>query len=164
MLPKTIDQLDQIREECRKLVNRRSSVSAIAAAVPIPGIDVTVDAALVKDLLNEINQKFGLSKEQVDQLDAKTKELIIVLATSLGNELIGRTIGKKLVLSLVKKAATRMAAKQTSKLIPLIGIGVSAGISFATMKYLGNKHIDDCYKLVKQYIEQEASSENFAAK
>jgi hypothetical protein len=64
----------------------------------------------------------------------------------------------------VKKAATRMAAKQTSKLIPLIGIGVSAGISFATMKYLGNKHIDDCYKLVKQYIEQEASSENFAAK
>lgn len=103
MLPKTIEQLDQIREECRKLVNRRSSVSAIAAAVPIPGIDVTVDAALVKDLLNEINQKFGLSKEQVDQLDAKTKELIIVLATSFGNELIGRTIGKKLVLSLVKK-------------------------------------------------------------
>lgn len=154
MLPKTIEELNQIRDECRKMVKRRSSYSAVAAAVPIPGIDVTVDAALVKDLLNDINRKFGLSKEQVDQLDSKSKELVMILATSLGNELVGKAIGKKIVLNIVKKAASRFAAKQTSKWIPLVGLGVSAGISYAAMKYLGNKHIDDCYQLVKRYLEE----------
>jgi uncharacterized protein (DUF697 family) len=155
MIAKTIEELDKIREECRKIVNKRASISAMAAAIPIPGIDIGADVAIMMELLNDINRKFGLSKEQIDQLDTKSKELILIIATSLGNELIGKTIGKKMVINLLKKAASRVATKQTSKLIPVIGIGISASISFATMKYLGNSHIEECYQIVKRYIEQQ---------
>ncbi|SFE96790.1 hypothetical protein SAMN05428981_11152 [Bacillus sp. OV194] len=39
MIPKTIEELEAIRTECRVLVNKRASASAAAAVIPIPGVD-----------------------------------------------------------------------------------------------------------------------------
>jgi uncharacterized protein (DUF697 family) len=154
MLPKTLEDLNRIREECRSMVTKRASASALAAAIPVPGADIGADVAIMLELLPAINRKFGLTPEQIEQLDEETKKIILVLITSIGSELVGKTITKQLITKLLKKAGARIATKQVTKYIPFIGQAVSAGISFAAMKYLGNSHIEECYEVAKRYIEE----------
>ena len=45
----------------RKLLNRRAMAGAAASAVPVPGLDWLVDAALLSKLLPAINHEFGLT-------------------------------------------------------------------------------------------------------
>ncbi|MCM3116306.1 hypothetical protein M3610_13455 [Neobacillus sp. MER 74] len=154
MIPKTISELDRIREECKSMVNKRASASAAAAVVPVPGVDVGADVAIMMELLPAINRKFGLSPEQIDQLDSAIKGQILVIISSLGSKLVGKFITKETVVLLLKKVGTRVAVKSVTKFIPFVGQAVSAGISFGAMKYLGNSHIDECYEVCKRIIQR----------
>jgi len=66
MLPKTISELDRIKKECRSMVNKKPTASAAAAAIPLPGLDVGADVAIMLELLPAINRRFGLSREHLD--------------------------------------------------------------------------------------------------
>lgn len=154
MIPKTIRELDSIREECKSIVNKRASASAAAAVVPVPGVDVGADVAIMVELLPAINRRFGLSPEQIEQLDSTVKGQILVIISSLGSKLVGKFITKETVVLLLKKIGTRVAVKSVTKFIPFVGQAVSAGISFGAMKYLGNSHIDECYEVCKRIIQR----------
>jgi uncharacterized protein (DUF697 family) len=154
LIPKTISELDSIKEECKSMVNKRASASAAAAVVPVPGVDVGADVAIMMELLPAINRKFGLSPEQIDQLDSAIKGQILVIISSLGSKLVGKLITKETVVLLLKKVGTRIAVKSVTKFIPFVGQAVSAGISFGAMKYLGNSHIDECYEVCKRLIQR----------
>ena len=65
----------QAAERARKLLRRRALVSAAASAIPIPGLDWAADAALLAQLYPRINQEFGLTPEQLDQLTREVVEL-----------------------------------------------------------------------------------------
>jgi uncharacterized protein (DUF697 family) len=155
VIPKSISELDRIKEECKSMVNKRASASAAAAVVPVPGVDVGADVAIMMELLPAINRKFGLSPEQIDQLDAAVKGQILVIISSLGSKLVGKFITKEAVVLLLKKIGTRVAVKSVTKFIPFVGQAVSAGISFGAMKYLGNSHIDECYEVCKRIIQRD---------
>ncbi|MBM7690742.1 uncharacterized protein (DUF697 family) [Peribacillus deserti] len=157
MIPMTMRELERIREDCRKLVNKRASASAAAAVIPLPGVDVGADIAIMTELLQKINRKFGLSEEQIDHLDAATKGQIMVIATSIGSEIIGKVLTKQTIMLLLKKVGGRVAAKQVTKFIPFVGQAVAAGISFGAMKMLGNSHIDECFEVCRRVIEERGS-------
>ena len=57
--------LEDAVHRSRKLLNRRALVGAAASAVPIPGLDWAVDAALLSRLLPAINAQFGLTPQQL---------------------------------------------------------------------------------------------------
>ncbi|WP_230458989.1 YcjF family protein [Terrilactibacillus tamarindi] len=149
-----MSQLDKIQNECQTLVNKRASISAIAAVVPLPGVDIGADMALMMNLLNKINHKFGLSPGQIGKLDASVKAQIMVILTSAGTQLAGKIISKKTVTMLLKKVGKHMAVKQVTKYVPIAGQAVSASISYAAMRYLGKSHIDECYEVCKRMIEE----------
>lgn len=153
-LPSNLSELDRIKAECKSMVTKRASASGLAAAVPVPGVDITADIGIMLELLPAINRKFGLSHDQIDQLDSETKKVLLVLITSAGSELVGKVITKQVIAKLLKKIGSKIAVKQVAKYVPFIGTAVSAGISFGAMKYLGNSHIDDCYNVAKRYIEK----------
>lgn len=153
MIPRTIEELNRIREECKTMLNKRAAASAVAAIIPVPGADIAADIAIMLELLPAINRKFSLSPEQIDQLDSAIKAKILVIVTSVGSQLIGKVITKELVVLLLKKVGARVAVKQIAKFVPFIGQAVSAGISFGAMKYLGNSHIEECYSVCKRFIE-----------
>ncbi|MDN4071462.1 hypothetical protein [Fictibacillus terranigra] len=155
MIPKTIEELEAIRTECRALVNKRASASAAAAVIPIPGMDVGADITIMMELLPTINEKFGLAPGQIEKLDATLKGKIIVLLTSAGSQFAGKVVTKRMISLLLKKAGKRIAVKQVTKFVPLVGQAVAAGISFAAMKYLGNSHIEECYQVCKKMIEEQ---------
>lgn len=151
--PKTLSELEQRKQECMRLVNRRSLLSGAAAAVPIPGVDLSADLVIMIELLGEINYRFGLSEEQVNALDLERQKILLVIITSVGSELAGKTISTAVVRSILKKTSSRIAARQAGRFVPLVGQALSAGISFAAMNYLGRNHIEQCYQIALRYMQ-----------
>src|SRR5699024_522750 len=108
--------LDTIRAHCRALVSRRSLVSAGAAVVPIPGVDMGTDVAILMQLLPKINREFGLSPEQLNALGSDTEKMLIVSGASMTMGLIGKALTPERVLNaLLRMGAKRIATKSVAK-------------------------------------------------
>jgi uncharacterized protein (DUF697 family) len=153
-LPSELDDLDRIRRQARALVLRRASLSAGAAVLPLPGLDVGTDIAILLRLIPAINRQFGLSAEQIERLDPETKRVVLVLISSLGSEFIGRVIKKELILKLIQKAGVRITAGTVSKVVPIVGSALAASLSFGAMKMLGDAHVEECYRLAREARKQ----------
>lgn len=149
-MPIPIDQLDAIRADCRRLVTKRSLMAAGAAVVPVPGVDMVADVGLLASLLPDISRRFGLDAKQVARLEPHVAERVLVIASSMGNTVIGRMVTKRLVTALLRRVATRVAAASVAKYVPVVGSGIAAGISFGAMKLVGNAHIEDCYRIARE--------------
>jgi len=153
-MPRTLAELDAVRRECRALVNRSAGLSGLAAVVPLPGADVGVDVTLFMQLLPAVNRRFGLTPEQVDRLDARTKELVFLGVTSVGSQAIARLVTADVVMGLMRRIGIRVAAKSAARWVPVVGQAASAGISFTAMRLVGNRHVEDCYRVVREVIER----------
>lgn len=134
----------------RKLLNKRALVAAFASAVPLPGLDWAVDAALLSKMIPALNREFGLAPEQIDQLDPKKREQVKNAAATVGSLLIGKFITRDILAKAVTKIGTRLAAKQVAKFVPMAGQLVAAGIGFAAIRYFGEEHMKDCIRVAKQ--------------
>jgi hypothetical protein len=133
----------------RKLLNRRALVAAAASAVPVPGLDWMVDAALLSKLLPEINAQFGLTPEQLDKLPQHKREQVQKAVSVVGSMLIGKFITRDLVIRAVRAVGVRLTAKQAAKYVPLAGQAVSAFIGYTAIRYLGEEHIRDCVQVAQ---------------
>lgn len=153
MIPSSRKELERVREECKSMVTTRAGLSAGAAIVPVPGADIGADVMLLLEMIPMINRKFGLSPEQIDQLDPQLKKLILIAVTSVGSEMIGKLLTKQIILQVLKRVGIRVASKQVVKYIPILGQAVSATISFGAMKMVGNSHVDDCFEVAKRVLE-----------
>lgn len=154
MIPATLEQLEQVRKECRTMVKKRATASAGTVLVPLPGTDVLADVGMLMQLLPAINNKFGLSQKQLDGMDPETKSMIYGFIMSIGSKVIGRMVTKELVVQVLRRVGVRVATKSVAKFVPFAGQGLAAALSFTAMRYVGNKHVEDCYEVVKRMIEQ----------
>ena len=134
---------------CRRLLNRRALVAAAASAVPIPGLDWAVDAALLSRLVPEINAQFGLTPEQLDKLPHHKREQVQKAVGAVGSMLVGKLITRDLVVRAAKVVGMRMTVKQAVRYVPLAGQAVSALMGYATIRYLGEEHIKDCIRVMQ---------------
>lgn len=147
----TLEKLDQTRTDCRQLISRRALLSAAAAIVPIPGVDVGTDVAILMKIIPVINARFGLTAQDVDALSPELKKLVVVGGTSMGLGLVGRMLTTDRVINiLVRLGATKLAGKYGAKYVPLIGSAISASISFVVLRRVGNQHIDECYEIARR--------------
>jgi uncharacterized protein (DUF697 family) len=154
LMPRSVDELDRVRAACKSMVRRRAATSGGMSLVPLPGIDIAGDVALLMELIPAINRKFGLTPEQIEELDSHRQVLIYAMLKKVGSDLAGRAITKKLVLLALKKVSTRLATKQVLKYIPFAGQAAAAALSVTAMLYLGNSHIDACYQIARGTIEE----------
>ena len=106
----SIMELDRIRAECKKLITKRSFMAAGAAVVPIPGADIVADISLLTTMLPEISKRFELDHEQVEKLEPHVAQKIFVMASSMSNNVIGRTVTKRLVTALLRRVGKRVPA------------------------------------------------------
>ncbi len=134
----------------RKLLNKRALLAAVASAVPLPGLDWAVDAALLSRMIPAINKEFGLAPEQIEQLDPQKREQVRNAAATVGSLLIGKFVSRDLIIKTVTKIGTRMAAKEVAKFVPLAGQVVAAGIGYAAIRYFGEEHMKDCIRVARQ--------------
>ncbi|MBC5764462.1 hypothetical protein [Ramlibacter albus] len=140
--------LEAIRR-ARKLLNRRALAGAAAGAVPVPGLDWLVDAALISKLMPAINAEFGLTPEQLDRLPKRKQEEVQKAIGVVGSMLIGKFITREMVVKMAQTIGVRMTAKTAAKYVPLAGQAVSALIGYTAIRYLGESHIRDCVAVCK---------------
>ncbi len=152
--PRDAKQVQETAIRCRKLVTRRALISAGASVLPIPGADVTVDVTLMIGIINSINREFGLSPQQIQLLSTEERLRMFQIITATGSAWAGRYITKTLVTATLQKLSVKLTAAQASKLIPILGIAASAGISFGALKWIGNQHIKDCVNIATAFNEQ----------
>lgn len=156
MLPRTLAELDDIRERCLKMVQRKALLSAGAAAVPVPGLDVGTDVAILMQLLPQINERFGLGPKQIDALSPDTRKILTASSVSLGTEFLGRVLTPQRVITVLQKMGVKkLAGKSAAKIVPIVGSAVAATVSYMVLRRIGVKHINECYEVVRRTLVAE---------
>lgn len=142
--------LEAAVQRSRKLLHQRALIAAVASAVPFPGLDWAVDAALLSKLIPQINREFGLSPAQIDQLDPTKREQLQQAASVVGTVLVGKFITRDLVIKVVTKIGVRLTGKELAKYVPLAGQIIAAAIGYGAIRYFGEEHMKDCIRVARQ--------------
>ena len=142
--------LEAAVKRSRKLLNKRALVAAAASALPVPGLDWAVDAALLSRLIPEINKEFGLTPAQLDLLDPKKRDQVQKAITMVGSVLIGKFISRDLIIKATTKIGMRLTATQLAKYVPFAGQIVAATVGYAAIRYFGEEHMKDCVRVARQ--------------
>lgn len=134
----------------RKLLHKRALLAGAVSAVPVPGLDWAVDAAMLSKLIPEINREFGLTPQQLDSLNPKKREQVQKAVAMVGSVLIGKLISKELVVAAATKIGVRLTTKQLAKYVPFAGQIVAATVGYAAIRYLGEEHMKDCIRVAQK--------------
>jgi uncharacterized protein (DUF697 family) len=153
LVPENRRDIDAVARLCRKLATRRALISAGASVVPIPGVDVAVDIGVLLSMIEDINAAFGLTPEQIERLAPRRKLFAYKAVMAVGSSLIGRVVTRELVIKALKTVGVRLTAKQAARAVPFAGQVVAASLSFAALKYLGDRHIADCVQVADTLLD-----------
>ena len=140
--------MDAVRRT-RRLLNRRALIGAAAGAVPVPGLDWAVDAALLSRIVPAINAEFGLTPTQLDALPAHKREQVQKALAMVGSIVVGKFITRDLVMRMAQTVGRRITTREAAKYVPIAGQALSAVMSYAALRYLGEEHIKDCVRVAK---------------
>jgi uncharacterized protein (DUF697 family) len=150
LMPRSAEEIAQVRERCRRMVRKRAAISAGVAAVPLPGVDILSDLATFAVMVEEINGAFGLTPEQIERLQPRLRIVAYEAAAALGGMLVGKIVTRSVVLQLFKKSGMKLTAKTAAKVVPLAGQVASAAIGFALFRKMGNEHVEACVKVAER--------------
>ena len=154
MRTNTLKQLKQTRRDCLAMVTRRAGLTAVVAVTPLPGAELGVDLAVMLEMIPEINRRFGLAPEQLARLKPEQKTRILLLILKSGSTLIGKTITRRMLLTLLRKCGIKIGTKTIAKYVPIAGTLASAIMNFSMMKLIGEQHICDCYRVKRQAMSE----------
>lgn len=150
LLPASGEEIERVRQRCRRMVNKRAAISAGVAAVPLPGLDVVTDLATFAVLVEQVNKAFGLTPEQIERLQPQRRIMVYEAVATLGGMLVGKIVTRELVLKLFQKAGVKLAAKSAAKVVPLAGQVASAAIGFALFRQMGYQHVEACVEVARK--------------
>lgn len=152
VVPDSPKEIEAVVRQCRRMVNKRALVAAGVAVVPIPGVDWVTDVAVLLKLIPEINRAFGLTPEQIERL-APDRRLVVYKAISAGSGmLVGRLVTRDLVVKLLKLVGVRLTTQQAAKYVPLAGQAISAVLTFSSLKFVCEQHIQQCVAVSRQLM------------
>jgi uncharacterized protein (DUF697 family) len=150
VLPAEGQDLQAVAQRCRGMVRRRALVAAGVAMVPLPGLDWLTDIGLLVELLPRINAAFGLSPAQIERLAPDRRVVVYKAISAGGGMLIGKIITRDLVITLLKLVGVRLTTQQAAKFVPLAGQAVSAALTYSALKYVCERHIQQCLSVSRQ--------------
>ncbi len=147
LVPDTPAQVDEVVRQCRRLVNRRALMAAGVSVVPLPGLDWVTDVATLVKLIPEINEAFGLTPEQVERLSPDRRVVAYKAISAGGGMLVGRLVTRELVMKMLRLVGVRLTAQQAAKYVPIAGQAVSAALTFSTLRFVCEQHIQQCVEV-----------------
>ncbi len=148
-LPRNLIELEAAKSRARTRLTRTAAIASAAAIIPLPGIDIAVDAAALLKLIPEINREFGLTPDQIERLSPNKQLIVYKAIVAVGGAMVGKLITRELVIEALKVVGVRLTIKQASKFVPLAGQALSVAIGFAAMQYVGRAHIKECARVAQ---------------
>ncbi len=139
----------EINEKKKKVLEENivivSLLSALAAAVPFPGISFAVDAALIAEELRKYYNVFGLDDPSLQKL-CRTSGKTIKELKSLMKSPFHRGISTSSIFPLLAATALLISEDVVGmfvSIIPFIGSVVAGGMSFLTVSSMLKKALKD---------------------
>ena len=152
VVPASPNDVEAVVRQCRRLVNKRALFAAGVAVVPIPGVDWITDVAVLLRLIPDINRAFGLTPEQVERLAPDRKLAVYKAISAGGGMLVGKLVTRDLVMQLLKLVGVRLTTQQAAKYVPIAGSAVSALLTFSSLKFVCEQHIQQCAAVSRQLM------------
>lgn len=143
-------QIDTVAAACRKKVSRHALVAAGVAAVPIPGVDWVTDVGILLKLIPQINEAFGLTPAQVEQMAPERRVVVYKVLSTGGGLLVGKLITRELVIKALQIVGVRLTTQQAAKFVPIAGQAVSAVLTYSALRYVCDLHIRQCMDVARQ--------------
>jgi hypothetical protein len=141
------DSLADVHRQCMAMARRRAGLSAMSSFVPLPGVGLITDVAVLLGLLAEINRRFGLSEAQIETLSPSRKALAYQLTTAAGGFVAARLASSRVLLTLLRRAGARLGIMEATRFAPIIGQAISAGIAYLTLTRIARRHIEQCAQI-----------------
>ncbi len=152
VVPDSPEEIEAVVKHCRRLVTKRAMLAAGVSMVPIPGIDWVTDVAVLMKLIPEINRAFGLTPEQVERLAPDRRLVVYKTISAGGGMLVGKLVTRELIIKLLKLVGVRLTTQQAAKYVPIAGQAVSAALTFSSLKFVCEQHIQQCVSVSKQLM------------
>ncbi len=152
VVPATTHELDAVVRHCRRLVSRRALVAAGVSIVPLPGIDWVTDVAVLMRLIPDINHAFGLTPDQIERLAPDRQVVVYKAISAAGGMLIGRLVTRDLVMRVLRLVGVRLTTQQAAKYVPIAGQAVSAALTYSSLRYVCEQHIQQCVAISRQLM------------
>lgn len=143
--PLTHQIIREKKKSLHKRVFKMAVISAGAAAVPLPGLDIVADLAIIGHEIYFYMKEFGLDEESLRHLCKKTETEYDQFVESLSHAkqlLKEKTVIKRLFVEVVKNQASGMMAGRFAKYIPFIGTVVSCTVSYGACVHFLRHEID----------------------
>lgn len=153
-LPGTDADIEAAKKRARALLTRTAAVASAASVIPLPGIDIAVDAGALLRVIPQINREFGLNPEQIETLSHERQLAVYKAIVVVGGAMIGKLVTRELVIEALKSVGVRLTVKQATKYVPIAGQALSAALGFAALQYVGRQHIKECEKVAKMIAER----------
>jgi hypothetical protein len=63
--------------------------------------------------------------------------------------MVGKAITGALVMRVLQTIGVRLASRSVARFVPLAGQAVSASLSFVAVRYVGERHVLDCMRVLE---------------
>ncbi|XP_078507221.1 interferon-inducible GTPase 5-like [Lissotriton helveticus] len=150
--------LEKKRTALRRQIWKFATVSCAVSAIPIPGLSVVCDVAILVRSLEGYCKTFGLDGTSLEQLAAKTRISAVDLRALIKSPLI-QELSANLVVKLLANATGggRMIAESVLRHLPVFGSLAAAAISFGTTYNMLRNNLDeiaeDAHRVLKAALE-----------
>ena len=152
VVPATTREIDAVVRHCRRLVSRRAMMAAGVSIVPLPGIDWLTDIAVLMRLIPDINHAFGLTPQQIERLAPDRRVVVYKAISAAGGVLIGKLVTRDLIVSALRVVGVRLTTQQAAKFVPIAGQAVSAALTYSSLRYVCEQHIQQCVAISRQLL------------
>lgn len=151
--------LQRKRANAMKLVSWYAGVAAANGLNPVPGLDVSVDLAVLRQLSKEVSSLYGLTEEQKQFWEGLLKsphgqavmQRVVALTAKYGAE--------QAIVQVLKAIGKRELPKALAKFIPFIGQLLAAGAGYALTYNFGWSLVDEYHEMAATLLKEvEASS------
>lgn len=157
-LPRDEGELRAAALRSRRLLTRTAALASAASIIPLPGVDLAVDAGALLRLIPQINHEFGLTPAQIETLSHERQLMIYKSIVVVGGAMVGKLVTRELVVEALRAVGVRLTVKQATKYVPIAGQALSVALGFAALQYVGRQHIRECERVVREVIEQRSDS------
>ncbi|XP_044231248.1 interferon-inducible GTPase 5-like [Thunnus albacares] len=130
-----LEIINKKKKALKSQIKYSATRSALVAAVPVPGLSFAVDISVIVCVVIKFAVGLGLDIPSLERLAQTThvplKDLMAVIISPLAATKITPDLIIKLLLQFATTTAL-MAAEEGSRFIPVIGIPIAMGFSFAS--------------------------------
>jgi len=148
----TLEELEEIRKQVSRYINKISTGSGFTNAIPLPGLGDGYDIVMMIQAMKKIASKYGLDDDQVDSYPEGLRVAIYEYSKKTVTNLVGKKLTEVVVKQLVKKMGKKVVVRNILKFVPIVGQIVSGVISAGLMKLVLEQYHDDVYKTAKKVI------------